>query len=90
MTFITRNLPFFSRLSLYSILNIKKKRTGHANSKQNLGCALYKSGHVFINFIYVTLKKTFNIVNAILLVALVAMGVLKNKILPVIFPGKQN
>lgn len=89
MTFITRNLPFFSRLSLYSILNIKK-RTGHANSKQNLGCALYKSGHVFINFIYVTLKKTFNIVNAILLVALVAMGVLKNKILHVIFPGKQN
>lgn len=68
----------------------KKKRTGHANSKQNLGCALYKSGHVFINFIYVTLKKTFNTVNAILLVALVAMGVLKNKILPVIFPGKQN
>lgn len=89
MTFITRNLPFFSRLSLYSILNIKK-RTGHANSKQNLGCVLYKSVHVFINFIYVTLKKTFNTVNAILLVALVAMGVLKNKILPVIFPGKQN
>lgn len=52
-------------------------------------CTLQKWSR-FHQLYLVTLKKTFNIVNAILLVALVAMGVLKNKILPVIFPGKQN
>ena len=47
-------------------------------------CTLQKWSR-FHQLYLVTLKKTFNIVNAILLVALVAMGVLKNKILPVIF-----